>query len=221
MKRSVYSLVLMDDVVEAIDRLAYAKNTSRSNLINQLLAEHVRFVTPEKRMRDIFSQVERMICGEDCFQVQAQPSEAMLAIRSALKYKYNPTVRYSVELYRNGGQSIGELKVSFRTQSRQLIDALNRFFQLWAALEEKYVGGFFPTGIPYGIEDGRYSRKLVLPREAADQSHEALGDAIAWYIRMFDEALKIYFAGLNDLPHTLRKMEKVYAAYQKGNTMIL
>ncbi len=73
MKRSVYSLVLMDDVVEAIDRLAYAQNTSRSNLINQLLAEHVRFVTPEKRMRDIFSQVERMICGEDCFQVQAQP----------------------------------------------------------------------------------------------------------------------------------------------------
>lgn len=37
MKKSVYSLVLMDDVVEAIDRMAYSMNTSRSNLINRFL----------------------------------------------------------------------------------------------------------------------------------------------------------------------------------------
>ena len=38
MKKSVYSLVLADDVIEAIDNLAYQMNTSRSNLINQILA---------------------------------------------------------------------------------------------------------------------------------------------------------------------------------------
>jgi len=221
MKKSVYSLVLMDDVVEAIDRLAYAQNTSRSNLINQLLAEHVRFVTPEKRMRDIFSQIERMICGEDCFQVQAQPSEAMLAIRSALKYKYKPTAKYSVELYRNGGQSIGELRVSFRTQSRQLIDVLNRFFQLWVVLEEKHIGRFFPLGIPYSIEDGRYSRRLALPREEENRSHEMLGNAIAGYIRMFDGVLKVYFAELDNMPVTIREMEKAYIAYRKSSSIIL
>ena len=32
MNRSVYSLVLSDDVVEAVDRLAYQQNTSRSAL---------------------------------------------------------------------------------------------------------------------------------------------------------------------------------------------
>ena len=37
MKKSVYSLVLMDDVVNAIDDMAYQMNTSRSNLINQIL----------------------------------------------------------------------------------------------------------------------------------------------------------------------------------------
>lgn len=46
--KSVYSLVLADDVVEAIDRLAYSMNTSRSNLINQILAERVQLLTPEK-----------------------------------------------------------------------------------------------------------------------------------------------------------------------------
>ena len=53
MNRSVYSLVLSDDVVEAVDRLAYQQNTSRSALINQILAEAVSFVTPEMRMREI------------------------------------------------------------------------------------------------------------------------------------------------------------------------
>ena len=41
MKKAVYSLVLSEDVVEAVDRMAYASGTSRSNLINQLLAESV------------------------------------------------------------------------------------------------------------------------------------------------------------------------------------
>ena len=51
----------MDDVVEAIDRLAYERNTNRSNLINQILAEIVNFVTPEMRMRDIFTQLENIL----------------------------------------------------------------------------------------------------------------------------------------------------------------
>lgn len=45
MGKSVYSLVLMDEVVDAIDQMAYRNNTSRSNLINQILAEHVSLAT--------------------------------------------------------------------------------------------------------------------------------------------------------------------------------
>ena len=48
MGKSVYSLVLMDEVVDAIDQMAYRNNTSRSNLINQILAEHVSLATPEE-----------------------------------------------------------------------------------------------------------------------------------------------------------------------------
>ena len=86
MSKHVYSLVLMDEVVEAIDRLAYQQNTSRSNLINQILAEKVCCTTPQMRMNDIFNTISSRMTG-DCFQVQPQPSDAMLSIRSALKYK--------------------------------------------------------------------------------------------------------------------------------------
>ncbi len=61
MKKSVYSLVLMDDVIKAVDRQAYRLGTSRSNLINQILAEHLSCVTPEMRMRDIFASLSELM----------------------------------------------------------------------------------------------------------------------------------------------------------------
>ena len=41
MKKSVYSLVLSDDVVEAVDRAAYQNGLSRSAMVNQILADYV------------------------------------------------------------------------------------------------------------------------------------------------------------------------------------
>ena len=40
-----------------------------------------------------------------------------MSLKSSLEYKYRPTVKYEVELYENGQDSIGELSVIFRTQS--------------------------------------------------------------------------------------------------------
>ena len=57
MSKSVYSVVLMDDVVDAVDRLAYEAGTNRSNMINRILAEYVQLATPEQRMQDIFSSI--------------------------------------------------------------------------------------------------------------------------------------------------------------------
>ena len=38
MKKTLYSLMLSDEVVREADRLAHQKGTNRSNLINQILA---------------------------------------------------------------------------------------------------------------------------------------------------------------------------------------
>lgn len=83
MKKSVYSLVLMDDVVNVIDDMAYQMNTSRSNLINQILAEHVSYITPEMRMKDIFDCVRTMMdnhfsdsgTGVRCYAFNTQSAE--------------------------------------------------------------------------------------------------------------------------------------------------
>lgn len=209
MKKSVYSLVLMDDVVEAIDEMAYRMNTSRSNLINQILAEHVSYVTPERRMKDIFECLRSMM--DNHFQIQGQGSEAMLSIRSPLRFKYKPTIRYRVELLKEmSGSLFGFLTVSFRTQSVQLIEALASFFKIWSVLENKYSGKFFENGIEFEFVDGKFIRSLKLPLNTESVESEKLGESIGEYIRLLDSEIKIYFADIECPELALNKMEKLY-----------
>jgi hypothetical protein len=221
MGRSVYSLVLIDDVVDAIDKIAYEKKTSRSNLINQILAEYCSYSTPEMRMRDIFEGVEQMMSDWESFQVQLQPSDAMISIRSALRYRYKPTIRYMLELYRTCGPTVGELRVSMRTQSRQLIEILNDFFDFWFAMENKYIGSLFPHGEVFcEITPGKYARQFLLPQDSARQTNEAIAAAISDYIHVFDTCMKLYFAHLDEPEKALAALEKKYLQYRKNSVMI-
>jgi hypothetical protein len=188
LKRSVYSLVLNEDVIEAIDNMAYSLGTSRSNLINQILAEKVSLVTPEKRMDNIFEQIKELMF-EDCYQIQERQSDSLMCIRSSVKYKYRPTVKYSVELFRNPKDGIGRLKVNFRTQNQMLLQLIDSFFHIWANLETTRLR----KDISYSIEVGKFTRTFK------DTNTNDVGVAISDYIHIFDIALKQYFRNPNDV----------------------
>ena len=68
MANSVYSIVLNDAVVEAIDRLAYQNGTNRSSMINRILAERVSYTTPEQRIKNILGYVEKSLIPQNCFR---------------------------------------------------------------------------------------------------------------------------------------------------------
>ena len=122
MKKSIYSLVLSDEVVEKADALAYQMHTSRSNIINQLLAERLSCVTPEMRMQSVFSSMESL---KETFRMLEQTSAHILAMQSQLNYKYKPTLQYSVDLYRTpeNGQAV-KLRIQLRTQNQNLLLSL-------------------------------------------------------------------------------------------------
>ena len=173
--KSVYSLVLADDVVEAIDRLAYSMNTSRSNLINQILAERVQLLTPEKRMR---------------------------------------------ELSRDFHGKVGRLKVSFRTQSTQLISMLDSFFKLWARLEEKYLSYLFTTGVPYETAEGRFTRDFYAPPQP-ELTDEDIANAIGDYISCMDSCIQLYFDNAAEPETAARKVSEMYERYLKKGVVVL
>ncbi|MDD3242528.1 MAG: hypothetical protein PHD32_02250 [Eubacteriales bacterium] len=214
MKKSIYSLVLSDPVVAEVDRMAYSMETSRSNLVNQILAQYVSYVTPEMRMKDIFNRMERII-DTASLQVQAQPSDTMLSFRTALHYRYNPTVRYSVELNRTPTPTLGVLKIQFRTQSARLLEELEAFFTLWAALEQHCCG----RAVSCTAEDGRFTRAFALARP--DGTPEQVAQSLCDYIQTFDTAIKLYLASdTHDAP-LIHQIEKGYRAFLNTDPAVL
>jgi predicted transcriptional regulator len=218
MGKSVYSIVLSDEVVEAVDAMAYSMNTSRSNLINQILAERVSFTTPEMRMREIFSMVGQMLDGR--FLPAPQNSESVMAVKTPLKFKYKPTVKYSVELSRSFSGQVGRLKVTLRTQSEELIRLTGKFFEYWSRLERKYLGKFFTGEFPCEVSPKCYTRDFY------EVGGGQLGDreiarAISEYIRIFDKAITAYFDNVDDIVKAQRLCEETYKGYlQNGVTVI-
>lgn len=220
MKKSVYSLVLSDDIIEIIDRMAYQNQTSRSSMINNILAEALSYTTPEKRVYDIYDGIQNNM-DSNIFQFLTTPSDTMLSIRSVMKYKYKPVIRYSLELYHSFEKTIGKIKVSFRTQSETLKSDLTEFLKLWAELENKYIIKYFPEGISYTIEDGRFTRTFRLPEAMEKQSNIEIANAISEYIKMFDEILKIYFANIENRRRASELAVKRYYEYlEKGIVVI-
>ncbi len=211
--KTVYSIVLSSDVVEKIDRLAYENGTNRSNMINQILAEYVSYTTPEKRFREVFRQMQNIL--ENSSFKAAEPSDTMLSLRSALAYKYNPTVKYNVELYRGDGNEVGELRVSMRTQNAGLILYMMQFYRLWANIESAY-----RQDIPWIAVDGKFSRKLVLQNLNNIQFFD-LGQVIASYVQAFDQALKAYFVNLESPAVASSCVETIYREYLKNNRILI
>ena len=196
MNKSLYSLMLMDEVVDEIDKLALRMNTNRSNLVNQILADYVSVSTPEKQIDSIFRQMEELIGSTSELIPLVTPNQLSMSIKSSLQYKYRPTVRYVVQLYRVPNGAIGELTVNFRSQSPSLLNNMAKFFVLWKRLEDNYLRGVFePSAIRYQLSDSRFVRTIAIPL-GRKYTEEELGKAISQYVTAFDRIMKRYLGGM-------------------------
>ena len=217
MGKSLYSLMLMDEVVEEIDKLALRLGTNRSNLVNQILAEHVSVSTPEKQIDSIFRQMEELISRSTDLVPLVTPNQLSMSVKSSLKYKYKPTVRYTVQLYRTPEDAVGELTVNFRSQSTALLNGIARFFMLWKQLEDYYLQGIFEPGtIRYQLSESRFVRTIAVPK-GRTYSAEDLSKGISDYVTFFDKAMKRYLAGML----TERDLELQYSRYLNSNNYLI
>ena len=182
MKKSMYSLMLMDDVIKEVDKYAYRQRTSRSNLINQIVAEYLNVNTPEMVYRKVFDTISKML-DEDIFQIVTPMSHSVFSFNSCLSYPYQPTVKYNIELNRDFKENIGQLSVVFRTQSSALLLDLSNFFTYWIELENEDNGCI----ASYNPLTGRYIRCIRLE---GNYSYYDISLAIKDYINLFDGILK-------------------------------
>lgn len=218
MKKNMYSLMLGEEIIRAVDKLAEENNTNRSNMINQILAEHLSLTTPEKHVRSIFEEIDRIIGRNQDYNLYFEPNEMTMSIKSSLKYHYRPTIRYEVEMYRIPEQTIGQLKIIFRTTSSDLLLELTRFFKIWMQLENIYISHFFTRdAIEYGMESGKFRRTFALPHDSV-YSETQIGEAISNYISAFDDILKDYLCGNFG---STQEIEHRYLQYLNSGALII
>ena len=199
----------MDDVVEAIDRLAYERNTNRSNLINQILAENVNYITHEMRMKDIFNQI------------LDRSSDSMFALRSPIRYKYRPMINYTIELFREPKEIVGRLKVSFRTSSRNFTDAVENFFTRWMDMENRYLSELHPDGVTSDFDNAKYVRGFLKISDDNELSENEIAIAIGEYIKVLDKCIKFYFEHISDEELVEKMIHASYEDYLKSGVNIV
>lgn len=181
MKRSLYSLILSDDVVAKVDELADRIGTNRSHLIDEILAEHVSLTTPAKHTRRIFEEAEKLL---NSLQVDYVEHDNTLSVKSELNYRYRPTLRYDVEI----GDGAASLTVSYRTRSTDFDSLMLRFFELWTEAEKAYAAN---ADVEYFVTSGRWVRRS--PLYARDMSKS--GRRVSDYVKTFDADLKKFLSG--------------------------
>ncbi len=213
MSKSVYSLVLNDEVVDGVDKMARINGMSRSNMIEKILASAVGLETPEIRAGNIFDEIERLIASSNSMRYLSQPSQYMASIMSALDYRYNPAVRYSVELFPHSDH-LGQLKVTLRTQNRILIELIGDFYNMYAYLEKTHYNKNAVI-----ISDGvKFTRLFNFPK--VNVTTKVLAEKLTLYVKDFDELLNLYFNSLSGRGNVLEILEKKFIAQKRGALVI-
>lgn len=211
MKKTLYSLMLDDQVVREVDILAHRLGTNRSSLINQIVAEYVNYTTPERRINDVLSAIEEMMRPSRDLVPFFAPNSLSMSLKSSLEFKYRPTVKYDVELWEGYNGSIGLLSVMFRTQSMPLINGMTAFFRLWKQLEDAHLRPLTGAEIDYALYDGKFTRTIAAPER--DCSAQELASALGEYIKLFDSLMKGYLSGRFDA----HDVEAAYFSYLRNS----
>ena len=206
-KKTLYSLMLNDEVVREVDAMAHRLGTNRSSLINEILAEYVNYTTPERRINDILSTIQNLMQPSGDLIPFFAPHTYSMSLKSSLEYKYRPTIKYEVELYKGGEGAIGALSVLFRTQSPTLIEGMTEFFRLWKSIEDAHLARKLGERIEYTLYEGKFVRSISVPDRACNS--EELAKAIAEYIRLFDKLMKGWLTGRHDA----HAVEAAYYSY--------
>lgn len=216
MKKTLYSLMLNEEVVREIDALAHQMGTNRSALINQILADYTSVITPERRIESIFHAIEEMVAPARELVPFFVPNAMTMSLKSSLEYKYRPTVKYEVALLDDTSDTLGELSVIFRTQSAALLQSMTQFFRLWKQIEDVHLTPYLAGTPPrYALYDGKFVRSLSLPRNR-DYTSEEIAKAISDYIKLFNHLMKGFLSG----KYTAQDVESIYYA-KRGDGVIL
>lgn len=204
MKKSVYSLMLFDEIVERIDRLAYHQDTNRSQLINDLLADHLGISTPEQQVQKVIDQLDSNL--NELLPVSQMTKNSSIQFGKSLKYKYRPKVLYSYEFVTDSGKKHAVLKVSSRTKSETLNRQFDDFFDKICRIEKQ--ADFLVEEDVAHNTNHKFVRNLRDVGMVDSDTHH-LSDFLTDYLKTIDQAMNVFFES-DEQSEADRLIEEIY-----------
>ena len=183
MGKSVYSMVLDDEVVRCVDIAAAKTGESRSQFINRVIAKEVGFATSRQRLDDIIDAIDVCLATHEKMRM-VRRQKAAVDFLSALNYKYSPRVTYSVDLYPE--EKKAKLTIALRTTSPELTALCANFFEIISKLEENSCNKRL-----FGVEDGKVVRIMTLPKDVDTLEAARI---ITRYVNYFDKLLNDFIS---------------------------
>lgn len=195
MANKMYSLMLMEEVVREIDRLAYEKRTNRSSLINEILAERVGFKTETALLKSYKDTLLSYMDTQSAWQRTSHDTDQSIQVRTFLPYKYNPSIVYRLDFEEIDGRKMTAIRLFSRSSATLFIENLNTFFRKINQAELEYLK---KMGVYKYINASDEKNELYfvryLPTDwTEEKNHREDAEKIFHYLRGIDEALKSYF----------------------------
>lgn len=219
MAKNMYSLILTDSVIDRVDRLAYERGISRSQMIDHILANAVGFATPEQKMRALVKRTADHISSDASgLQLHIRGDFQGMDATTYVKYKYNPTIKYHVDVYQEDGNMQGTLKISSRSTSSDLRAHLDDFIELFDRIDAD-ANQLYKLKEQREAEEARnasaqrFARTIQLNKLFADtEDPEQAAPRLSRSIALLDEAIQYYFASLGneDEEELRRKLTELY-----------
>lgn len=206
MKKSIYSLMLFDEIVEKIDQMAYVNYTNRSQLINEILAEHLGLVTPEQNIQTILETLKNNF--SDSLSISQINKNSSIQFGKSLKYKYRPKVKYSIEFVGVGGQKYAVLKISSRTKSVDLNHHFDKFFEIICELEAQHISS---GEIIYETSANHKFIREFREEGSVSRDPKSVVSLLTSYLKMIDAAIDVYFE--NNGEDARPKIKQLYQQY--------
>lgn len=209
MRKSIYSLVLPEELVAGIDLQAQAKNRSRSQFIEEILAGHLSLNTPQTSVNRLLEDIYEELGRESGLEMLARNKGNAIQMRASLRYKYSPKVKYIFDVKSRRNAFDGLLKIIPRTQSDSFMNLLVKFFDELnvyerASLQDlpsRQVALWEPLSRNGYSFDGSRFMKPILMGDMKSPGDEEASKRVSAYIRCVHDAIDLFFK-LHENPQT-------------------
>lgn len=216
MSKQIVSLVLSNQVIEKIDREALIRSSSRSQVINDILCQSFGVWTPDLKMNRVMDLMTETFKGVETMQMVSATHGSTLQLRTTVAYKYNPKLKYVVEMSGREHPLLANLKIYSRTTSEPFLQCLMMFFGYISDFEESVapsIGLRQVLSKGYAYEDNKFIKRFECDWTTKEVEAESIAAYLSSYIQFLDDAIKMYFEHYGNWQHIEQQLLALYKKY--------